>query len=181
MPMVSVDIETIPTMHTEGPIMLVSDSGTVRYRVSGNIWQVFSKAAEPYEYFPEGIHVEQFDSLYQVEGDILADTAYHFANLDLWHAIGNVVLKNVEGRIFETSELFWNNRVPLNTMDAFYTHKQVKVIEPDGSFYYGLNGFTADRSLVNIRFYKLTGEINVVESTDTLQQNTIRPDSFQDQ
>jgi len=180
MPIVSVDIETIPTVYTEGYSMLVSDSGMVRYRLNTNEWMMFSKVAEPYSYFPDGIHVEQFDSLFQVETEILADTAYHYEKSDLWHAIGNVVAKNKEGRIFETSELFWDRKVPLNTLNAFYTDKKVKVTEPNGTFFYGHKGFTADHNLNSPRFYDLSeSELYIEESTDTPQQQMVKQDSIQ--
>jgi len=180
MPMVSVDVETMPTIHSEGCEMQIFYSGAVCYRFSANIWQMFTRTAEPYDYFPEGIHVEQLDSLFQTIGDIVADTAYHFTNTKIWHAIGNVVAKNTEGRTFETSELFLDDKVPPNTLNAIYTNKKVKVIDPDGSSYYGI-GFTADRELLNVRFYKFGAELYVEDSTDTIQQQPAQRQPIQQQ
>jgi len=180
-PLVSVDIQAIPVFHSENLLTLISsDSGNI-HLVSAKIQQIFSNAPEPYSYYPEGIHVEQLDSLLFVIGDIVADTAYHYEINDLWHAIGNVVVKNIEGRIFETPELFWDRKAPQNAHGVFYTSQLVKVTEPDSTFFYGLEGFTADQSLTNIRFYKMTGEFNVVESDedDSNQQDTISSDSIQ--
>ena len=180
MPLVSVDVQTIPIVHTEDVSSLVSDSGITRYRLEAKIWDMYSNAGDPYSYFPKGIHVEQFDSLFQITGSIVADTAYYFEKKELWQAIGNVVVKNREGRVFETSELFWDQKAPPNSMNAFYTTRLVKIVEPDGSISYGLNGFKADQSLTNIFLFKYKGEINVVEeSPDSLRQNTVRPDSIQ--
>ena len=73
--MVSVDVQAIPTIHTEDASMLISDSGITRYRLEAKIWDIYSNEGDAYWYFPEGIHVEQFDSLFRVTGSIVADTA----------------------------------------------------------------------------------------------------------
>lgn len=179
MPLVSVDVQAIPRIHSENVLTLISDSGIIRYRLEAKIWDIYSKQGEGYWYFPEGIHVEQFDAFLQEKGSIVADTAYYFEKKELWQAIGNVVVKNIEGRIFETSELFWDQKAPSNAINAFYTDRPVKIIEPDGSIAYGRSGFKADQSLNIIRLFSMKGEFNVEESTDSLQQNTTRSDSVQ--
>jgi len=179
MPLVSVDLQAIPMVHTEDVSSLVSDSGITRYRFKAKIWDVFSNENDSYWYFPEMISVEWFDSLFRVEGSIVADTAYYFEKKGLWQAIGNVVVKSTEGRTFETSELFWDEKAPSNTMNAFYTNQPVKIVEPDGTVISGDNGFAADQSLNMFRLFKMKGDFIVEESADTLQQNAIRRDSIQ--
>ena len=177
MPLVPIDLQTMPIVHTDDASGLISDSGIIRYRFKAKIWDIYSKDGDEYWYFPKKIHVEQFDPLFQVVGNIEADTAYFFKRKELWRAIGNVVVKNMEGRIFETSELFWDQRVPPNTVNAFYTDQPVKIIDPDGSITYGRSGFKADQSLNIIRLFSMKGEFNIDESPDSLRQNTMQPDS----
>jgi len=179
MPLVSVDAKTIPMVHTENISTLISDSGIVRYRLQAKIWDMYSNTGDSYWYFPKGIHVERFDSLFHVEGSIVADTAYYYDRKELWRAVGNVVVKNTEGTTFETSELFWNQKAPSNDGKAFYTYQLVKITNADGNFMYGRNGFRANQSLNPIFLFSGKGELNVDESTDSLQQNTISPDSLQ--
>ena len=179
LPLVSVDIQEMPWMRTEGIYTLISDgSGFTRCRMEYAIWETYSNAGDDYWYFPEGIYTEQFDSLYRVEASIKADTAYYFVKKDLWHAIGNVVAKNTEGRSFETSELFWDLKVPSGVGNAFYTHKMVKITEPDGSVHYGYKGFQSDQSLNSIFLYSGRGELNIDESVDPSMQNPIVQDSI---
>jgi len=177
MPLVPVDVRAIPTVHTVGVSSLVSDS---RLRMKAKIWDIYSEDStrNSYWYFPEGIFVEQFDSLFHVTGSIIADTAYYFEKTKLWRAIGNVVAKNAEGTTFETSELFWDQNAPANSTNAIYTHQQVKITKIDGSFQNGRSGFRANQSLKNIFLFSGDGEMNVVESPDTLQQSTNPPDSL---
>jgi len=178
MPLVFVDVEAIPNVHTEDALALISDSGITRYRLKAKIWDIYSVENEPYWYFPEGINVERFDSLFQVEGNIVADTAYYYEKKRLWHAIGNVVVKNMEGTTFETSELFWDQKVPPNDVNAFYTFQSVKITKPDGTFIYGLDGFKADQSLVTIFLFSGKGELNIEESPGSLEQDTLLSDSI---
>lgn len=176
MPVVSLDIQTIPTIHTENVSTLISDSGITRYRLEAKIWDIFSNTEEgSYWYFPEKFRVERFDSLFQEEGSIRADTAYYFEKKELWRAIGNVVVKNMEGRRFETSELFWNQKTPANEVNAFHTDKFVTITEPNGDITYGRNGFKADQSLNIIRLLAVKGEFYVEESADTIQQTPTQP------
>jgi len=178
MPLVAVDAKTIPMVHTLNALSLISDSGIVRYRLEAKIWDIYSNAGDSYWYFPEKIHVERFDSLFHIEGSIIADTAYYFEKKELWRAIGNVVVKNIEGTTFETSELFWNQKAPPNDGNAFYTFQKVKITSPDGSFLIGDNGFRSNQALNPPFLFAGKGELNVNESTDSIQQSTVRSDSM---
>lgn len=177
MPLISIDIQAIPVVNTEDYTSLISDSGNV-YRINAKVCQIYSNDADPYSYFPKGIHVEQLDSLFQAAGDIVADTAYYFDRKELWRVVGNVVVKNLEGDIFETSELFWNVKVPQNVMNAFYTDKPVKILKPDNSVVYGDAGFTADQSLRVTRLFSGSADLYIDESTDSTQQKTTVNDSI---
>ena len=89
---------------------LVSDSGITRYRMITPVWLVFGKASEPYWFFPEGIYIEKFDTLLNIEASIKADTAYYYQRRKLWEAIRNVDITNLEGKRIQTEQLFWNQQ-----------------------------------------------------------------------
>jgi hypothetical protein len=165
---VPVDAKTIPISRTEDVLSLISDSGITRYRVKAAVWEVYTNP-EDYEYFPEKIYVEQFDSLLQVRGSIEADTAYHFLKKELWQLIGNVIVKNTDGTTFETSELFLDNRAPSGSREAIYTHKLAKVTRANGDYQYGRDGFKSDIYLNDPQLYNVGGEMSVNElSSDTI-------------
>ena len=90
------DPEKSYTMKATQVNTLISDSGITRYRIEAAEWIVFGKAKEPYWYFPEGIYVEKFDTLFHSEASIKADTAYYFDKKGLWHLIGNVEVERGE-------------------------------------------------------------------------------------
>ena len=94
-----VDVEFDPdktyTMKATDVSSLISDSGITRYRLKAKEWQIYGKAAEPHWYFPEGIYVEKFDTLFQTEGE-------HF----------------------ETSQLFWDQKQEKVYSDKFMRIEQ---------------------------------------------------------
>jgi hypothetical protein len=179
MPVVSVDAKAIPMVHTENVSTLISDSGITRYRLEAKVWDMYSNVPEPYWHFPETVYVERFDSLFNVEGSLRADTGYYFEKKELWKVIGNVKVVNLEGSTFETSELFWNQRASVNSLDAIYTDKPVKITQVNGNIQYGREGFRANQSMSIVRLYAFGGEFYAVESADSVPQLDTQPDSIQ--
>ena len=123
---VTFDPETTYTMKTTGVISLISDSGVTRYRANAKEWLVYGKAKEPCWYFPEGIYVEKFDSLFQTEASIVADTAYYYDKQGLFRFIGQVEVKSLQGEHFETEELFWNQKE-----DKVYSDRFIRIEQED--------------------------------------------------
>lgn len=172
------DAEAIPMIHTEDLSTLISDSGITRYRLEAQIWDVYSNEENPYWHFPEGMYVERFDSLLNVEGSIKADTAYNFKKKALWQLIGNVFVKNMEGRTFETEELFWKEESDPNSLSAFYTDKFVKITEANGDVRYGRKGFRSNQSMSDIVLLSFGGDMSVDESAN-VEADKIQKDSIQ--
>lgn len=102
--------EITPTMSTDSVTELISDSGITRYKLIAKNWQVFDKAKEPYWYFPKGIHLERYDSLFNIEATVLADTAWNYTAKHLWRLKGNVQVENMDGDQFFSDELFWDEQ-----------------------------------------------------------------------
>ena len=70
--------DSMAVMDTRGVTTLVSDSGVTRYRINTEEWLVFDRKNPPYWAFEKGVYLEKFDSIFQVEASIKADTAYFF-------------------------------------------------------------------------------------------------------
>lgn len=124
---VSVDVSEIPSMHTENGYSLISDSGVTRYSLEYKVWDMYSNAKEPYWYFPEGVYLEKFDSLFRAEGSIKADTAYYYEIKGMWRLRGNVFIRNLDGNTFSTAELYWNEKEPPNSINSIYTDSFVRI------------------------------------------------------
>jgi len=173
MPVVSVDAGTLPLTHTENVFSLISDSGVTRYRLTAAVWDTYSPAeAEPYWKFPEKFHLDNLDSLLTVTATVDSDTAYYFEKQELWRLTNNVKIKNMEGVLFETEELFWNQRAQPDALDAIYSTVPVKVTLPNGDVQHHAGGFKSDKFMHLPRFYNTSEIITFVEqnenATDTL-------------
>jgi LPS export ABC transporter protein LptC len=162
---VAFDPEKSYTMRTTEMTTLISDtSGITRYRANAKEWLMFSKAAEPYWYFPEGLYLEKFDTLFQAEATVKSDTAYYYEKKDLWKLIGNVNIKNLEGEYFETSELYWDGAI-----EKVYSDKFIR-IEQKEQVITGI-GFESNQNMTKYKIFNSTGVFPVNEaSRDTTTQ-----------
>lgn len=104
------DIANLPTLYTRDVVTLISDSGITRYRIEAPSWYMYDNASDPYWYFPNGLKVEQFDTLFATETFIQGDTAIYYKKRQLWQLDRNVHIENAEGRVFDTQQLFWDQK-----------------------------------------------------------------------
>lgn len=162
---VTFDPETTYTMKTTGVISLISDSGVTRYRANAKEWLVYGKAKEPYWYFPEGIYVEKFDSLFHTEASIVADTAYYYDKRGLFRFVGQVEVKSLQGEHFETEELFWNQKE-----DKVYSDRFIR-IEQEDKIITGV-GFESNQNMTRYTIRESRGVFPVDTSSpaDTTKQ-----------
>lgn len=154
---VAFDPETTYTMRATDVASLISDSGLTRYRINAKLWLMFDKAKEPFWSFPQGIYVEKFDTLFQTEASIKADTAYYFTKKGLWHLIGNVDVESLKGEHFETSELFWNQKT-----ERVYSNKYIR-IEQAEKVITGY-GFESNQNMTQYRIFRSAGIFPVSET-----------------
>ena len=162
---VTFDPETTYTMKTTGVISLISDSGVTRYRANAKEWLVYGKAKEPYWYFPKGIYVEKFDSLFHTEASIEADTAYYYDKQGLFQFVGQVEVKSLQGEHFETEELFWNQKE-----DKVYSDRFIR-IEQEDKIITGV-GFESNQNMTRYTIRESRGVFPVDTSSpaDTTKQ-----------
>lgn len=154
---VQFDPEQTYTLRTTDVTNLISDSGITRYRLSAKEWLVYGKAAEPYSYFPAGIYVEKFDTLFHTEASIKADTAYNYDKKGLWKLIGNVVVNNLQGENFQTSLLFWDQK-----KEKIYTDRYFRFEQKD-QIITGI-GFESNQDMTNYRYFNSTGVFPITEA-----------------
>lgn len=119
-----VDRSSLPRLHASEITTVISDSGVTRYRISAPQWNVYDKANQPYWEFPDGIHFEKFDLNLKVDANIHAKYARFNENEQLWELKGNVRSTNLQGELFETEQLFWNQRE-----ERFYSDTLIKITQ----------------------------------------------------
>ena len=96
-------------MHSTGINTLISDSGVIRYHMVVEEWDIYTGARgeQPTWKFMKGMLMERFDEKFHVDLFVQSDTAY-LHKQQLWELRGRVVVRNVNGDVFHTEELFWD-------------------------------------------------------------------------
>ena len=148
--------DSVSMMTTYGVNTLISDSGVIKYRIVTERWDVNTIKQPTRWTFERGIFLEQFDKKFHIEGYIYADTAWYYDQIKLWELRGRVRIRNVNGLVFRSEELFWDG-----LKHEFYSHKYSKVITPERE----LEG-TYFRSDEHMRHYEVTNSVGSFQSED---------------
>lgn len=102
------DRDSASMMVSYGVNTLISDSGVIKYRIVTERWDV-NDVREPSRWtFEKGVFFEQFDEKFHVQAYVQADTAWYFDQKKLWHLRGRVRIRNVNGLIYQSEELYWD-------------------------------------------------------------------------
>ena len=118
--------DSLPSMATLGVVTFISDSGVTRYRMEAEEWLMYDRKRPSYWAFEKGVYLEQFDSLFNVDASIKADTAYFYDKQKLWKLMGNVDIKNRKGERFNTELLYWNQAT-----EKVYSDRFIRIEQPD--------------------------------------------------
>ncbi len=155
---VAFDKETTYTMKDTDITSLISDSGITRYKMIAKEVLMYAKATEPYWYFPKGVYVEKFDTLFNPVATIKADTAYYWNNKGLIKLISNVEVQNLEGENFQTSLLYWDEKA-----DRVWSDEYIR-IQRGEKIITGI-GFESNRDMSNYRIFRSSGEFPISDTS----------------
>ena len=120
--------EQAAVLLTDSVSTLISDSGVTRYRIEAPQWLMFDKTEPPYQEFPKGVYLEQFDAMLAVQASLKADYAYYDETTQIWLLRGNVHALNRKGEEFDTPELNWNQKTHRVYSDSLIHIKREKSI-----------------------------------------------------
>ena len=118
--------DSVSMMTSYGVNTLISDSGVIKYRIVTEQWDVNTVRQPSRWEFMKGIFFEQFDEQFHVQGYIQADTAWYFDQQRLWKLRGRVNLRNINGLIYTSEELYWDG-----IKHEFYSTCYSKVVTPE--------------------------------------------------
>ena len=168
------DRDSVSMTASYGVNPLVSDSGVIKYRIVSECWDV-NTVRDPSRWtFLKGIFVEQFDENFHVQLYVQADTAWYYDKKKLWELRGRVSVRNVEGLIFRSEELFWDGMV-----HELYSYKPSIVITPERV----LSGtyFRSDERMTRYTISNSEGsfEQNVAENDTTSNTTNTPQDSLE--
>jgi len=113
-------------MVSYGVNTLISDSGVIKYRIVTERWDVNTIKNPTRWTFEKGIFMEQFDEKFHVEAYVQADTAWYYDQLKLWELRGRVRIRNVNGLVFTSEELYWDGM-----KHELYSNKFSRVVTPE--------------------------------------------------
>lgn len=120
------DRDSVSMMVSYGVNTLVSDSGVIKYKIVTERWDVNTVKHPTRWTFEKGIFMEQFDEKFHVEAYVQADTAWYYDQLKLWELRGRVRIRNVNGLVFTSEELYWDGM-----KHELYSNKFSRVVTPE--------------------------------------------------
>ncbi|MBR1558525.1 MAG: LPS export ABC transporter periplasmic protein LptC [Prevotella sp.] len=150
------DRDSASMMTSYGVNTLISDSGVIKYKIVTERWDVNTIKNPPRWTFEKGIFMEQFDEQFHIEGYIQADTAWYYDQQKLWELRGRVYIRNVNGLLFRSEELFWDG-----IKHEFYSYKFSRVVTPERT----LEG-TYFRSDEHMAHYEVTNSVGSFQTSD---------------
>ena len=150
------DRDSASMMVSYGVNTLISDSGVIKYRIVTERWDVNTIKNPTRWTFEKGIFMEQFDENFHIEGYIQADSAWYYDQKKLWELRGRVSIRNVNGLIFNSEELWWDG-----IRHEFYSYKFSRVVTPERT----LEG-TYFRSDEHMAHYEVTNSVGSFQSED---------------
>ena len=120
--------DSVSMMRSYGVNTLVSDSGVIKYRIVTEQWDVNTVRQPTRWEFMKGVFFEQFDEQFHVQGYIQADTAWYYDQIKLWKLRGRVSIRNIDGLIYRSEELFWDMQ-----RHELYSNVFSRIITPERS------------------------------------------------
>jgi LPS export ABC transporter protein LptC len=163
------DPEVIPQISTDSVTTLISDSGIIRYKVITKTWDMYEDAKEKFWFFPNGLYLEQFDSLFNVVMSVKSDTGWRYISKDLWKLKGNVHIVNYESNFtYISEEFFWNMQ-----KKVIYSDSLVYIEQPGKLTEYGMS-FFSDQALQN-PIFRDVGRYPGRKSQITIEENEQQP------
>ena len=145
----------IPKIYSLDVSTVISDSGITRYRINTPQWDVYDDEIQPYWEFPYGVHFERFDEELSVDANIHCEYA-KFLEKENCGIKRDVRATNIEGELFETEQLFWNQQT-----EKVYSDSTIKITQ-ENYIIIG-KGFESNQSMTKYQVQQTQGVIPVNE------------------
>lgn len=142
--------DKMPTMRTINVSTLISDSGVTQYKIVTPEWLVYDDIDTPCWRFPKGVYLRKYDRKFKVIASVAADSAIYFTLTKIWRLDGNVEMTKAPSDLFQTEQLFWDERNGKIHTDSFmHVETETHVLEG--------KGFVSDQNLTNYSILSPTG------------------------
>ena len=173
--------DSVSVMTTDGVNTLISDSGVIKYKIVTERWDVNTVKNPSCWTFEKGVFFEQFDEKLHVEAYIQADSAWYYDQKKLWHLRGRVRIRNNNGLLYESEELFWDG-----LRHELYSNVFSKVTTPErsmeGTYFLSderMTHYTVSNSKGSFERSDMTGEdTNEEEKEKKSPEDTIKVEPY---
>ena len=152
-------------MVSYGVNTLISDSGVIKYKIVTERWDVNTIKNPSRWTFEKGVFFEQFDQKFHVEAYVQADTAWYFDQMKLWKLRGRVRIRNVNGLVYTSEELYWDG-----LRHELYSNVFSRVVTPERT----LQG-TCFRSDEHMRHYTVSNSKGSFTTEDMEKDDEQQP------
>lgn len=151
--------DSLAFMTSRGINSLVSDSGVLRYKIVAEQWDIYNTTQPATWKFMQGLLMQRFGQDKHVDLYIQADTAY-FHRQNLWELRGRVEVRNIQGTVFRTSELFYDLQ-----KHEFWSNQFMRITTPDRE----LQGttFRSDEQMTNYFVSNSAGHVPMKDTQGT--------------
>jgi len=164
-------------MTSYGVNTLISDSGVIKYRIVTERWDVNTVRLPSRWEFMKGVFFEQFDEQFHVQAYIQADTAWYYDKLKLWKLRGRVRIRNNNGLVYRSEELYWDG-----LRHELYSNVFSRVVTPErtlqGTYFRSderMSRYTVSNSKGSFIPEEGGDENNSTSPADTTQQQMQAP------
>ena len=158
------DKDSTTFVTANGVSTLISDSGVIRYKLIAEDWQIHTNTTPMTWKFFRGFFMERYDQAHKVDLYVQADTAY-LHRQEIWELRGRVIVKNLQGTLFLTEELFWDMR-----KKEMYNNMPMDIYMPDRE----LHG-TQFRSNETMTDYVVLNSSGYIPTSDTEPETPTPP------
>lgn len=143
-----------PTVSVYNTEIIYSEGAIMKNKLTSKEVNRYLKTEEPYIEFPQGIHVQFFDSAKNVTSFIKANYCIYDENTKIWTAENDVISVNETGDTLNTEYLVWNQ----NT-GKIYSDRYVRITNQDGIIHG--KGLEANEDFSNWKIKQTSGTISV--------------------
>lgn len=154
--------DSLPFMHSVGVSTLISDSGIIRYHLVAEEWDIYSSDnRQPTWKFYKGLLMTRLDDKFHVDLHVQSDTAF-LHEQRLWELRGRVKVRNIQGTVFLTEQLWWDL-----DRHEMWNHTDMTIISPERT----LRG-TEFRSNEQMTRYSVANSVGDFPVSDTEGETT---------
>lgn len=145
----------VPEATVEHSETLYYDSTKLAAKIEAPVlWRFSLPKDQPYFEFPQGIHVQLYDSVKNVKAEVKSKYAIFYEKKRLWEARKDVIVISQDGKQLNTEELFWDQDKKI-----IYSNKFCRITTASASL--TGNKFTAKEDFSTYELSSVQGPLKV--------------------